>query len=173
MPLGEHPEPVDFFLERIRDQHGTTVEVRETLTAGKSGAFVALVDCSGKHDGIFVLKVDALQANREDEEARHRRALAEHAFSDKLPAIILSDHTEKYYCLLIKIAGESRIAWRPLVNSLRLFRSAYTQFCKISWTPNLFKFGPQQSAATIVWKLLDTSCTQTSEGESKSTFQSS
>ena len=138
------------FLSQIRKTHGTEVELREALATGKSGAFVALVDCLGVHDGVYVLKVDAIPVGREDEETRHKQALSDRAFSGKLPSIVLSEKSNTHYCLLIKIAGESRIVWRPLVNSLRLFRSAYSSFGTIAWTPKLFTFGPQQPAASVV-----------------------
>ena len=84
------------------------------------------------------------------EEARHKQALADGAFSGKLPAIILSERTDGHYCLLIKIAGQSRIAWRPLIAALGLFRSAYSTFATIAWTPTLFTFGTQSPAAPIL-----------------------
>jgi hypothetical protein len=146
----ELPETVKTFLEQICKVHGTTVEIREVLPMGKSSAFVALVDCSGAHDGVYVLKVDALPIGREDEETRHKQALRDGAFSGKLPAIVLSERTGNHYCLLMKIVGESRIAWRPLVAALGLFRSAYSKFATIAWTPPLFTFGTQAPAAQIV-----------------------
>jgi len=144
------PPVVATFIAKIKQMHSTTVEVREILPTGKSAAFVALVDCSGPHDGIYVLKVDAIPTGRESEEARHRQALKDGAFSGKLPAIVLSEQIDDHYCLLIKIAGESRITWRPLVNSLGLFQSAYARFAEIAWTPSLFAFGEQQTVDAIV-----------------------
>ncbi len=144
------PETVKIFLDHIRETKGTIVEIREILPTGKSSAFVALVDCVGVHDGVYVLKIDAVPADRPSEEARHRQALAEHAFSGKLPEIVLSERTDSYYCLLIRIAGKSRISWRPLIGALQLFRSAYTAFAKIAWDANLLTFGAQSSAAEIL-----------------------
>lgn len=114
------------------------VVIREQLTMGKSGAFVAIVDCSGDLDGIHILKVDALPDGWESEESRHRRALRVGAFSKKLPEIALSVNSETHYCMLIKLAGQSRIEWRPLVADHGLFRSAYIEFSKAAWTPDLF-----------------------------------
>src|SRR5208337_4334041 len=148
------PETVKALLERIHDVHGTAVNVREILSAGKSGAFVALVDSLGTHDGIYVLKVDTLPIGWEDEEARHKQALRDGAFSSRVPAIVLSERTDKHYCLLIKIAGQSRIAWRPLVAALKLFRSAYSKLATIAWTPPLFTFGDQLPAATIISNMI-------------------
>jgi hypothetical protein len=146
----ELPEIARTFLEQIHKIRGTLIEFRETLPSGKSGAVVALVDCSGLHDGVYVLKIDALPVDRDDEETLHKLALRDGAFSGKLPAIVLSERTSAHYCLLIKIAGESRIAWRPLVSSLRLFRSAYSKFGTIAWTTDLFTLGPQLPPTTIV-----------------------
>jgi tetratricopeptide (TPR) repeat protein len=147
---GEVSHIAKTFIERLRDVHKTAVQIREVLPTGKSGAFVAVVDCSGAHDGVYVLKVDALPTSWDDEETRHKRALKEGAFSSSLPAIVLSDRTESHYCLLVKIAGHSRIASRPLVAALGLFRSAYSSFATIAWTPPLFAFGDQQSAAQAI-----------------------
>lgn len=146
----EFPETVETFLDLICKDHGTVVAIREILPTGKSGAFVALVDCSGALDGVYVLKVDAVPIGREDEETRHKQALKDGAFSGKLPAIVLSERSGSHYCLLIKIAGESRLDWRPLVVALRLFRSAYSKFATIAWTPPLFVFGDQIPSARIV-----------------------
>jgi hypothetical protein len=144
------PEPTRKFVEQIQKKHGTQIEVRETLPTGKSGAFVALVDCSGRHDGVYVLKTDVLPVDRDDEETLHKQALTDGAFSSKLPAIVLSERTDTHYCLIIKLAGDSHIAWRPLVSSLRLFRSAYSKFGTIAWTKDLFTFGPQLPPTAIV-----------------------
>jgi hypothetical protein len=148
------PETAKAFLDHIQKTHGTAVNIREILPTGKSGAFVALVDCLGAHDGIYVLKIDGLPIGWEDEEARHKRALEDGAFSGKLPTIVLSERTDSQYCLLIKIAGQSRIAWRPLVAALGLFRSAYSAFATIAWTPPLFTFGTQSPAARIISEVL-------------------
>src|ERR1700733_10817243 len=145
---------VQEFVELIKQRHGTIIEVREILTSGKSGAIVALVDCSGKHDGIYILKIGSLPKGWEDEETLHRRAIAEHAFSDRLPAIVLSERTTESYCLILKIAGESRITWRPLVGSLGLFRSAYAQFGQIAWTPALFSFDVQLDCTEVARRSL-------------------
>ena len=48
------------------------------------------------------------------------------------------------------MAGQSRLAWRPLVTSIRLFCSAYNQLGTIAWTPNLFTLGPQLPGSKIV-----------------------
>lgn len=62
----ELPSPVHDFILQIEKKHGTRVELREVFPTGKSTAFVALVDCSGSHDGVYVLKVDAIPAGRTD-----------------------------------------------------------------------------------------------------------
>jgi hypothetical protein len=154
------PDTAKSFIAEISQKHGTEVELREILTGGKSGAFVALVDCLGAHDGVYILKVAEFPVGKADEEARHKQALQEGAFSGNLPAIILSERSSTHYCLLIKIAGQSRIAWRPLVAALRLFRSTYIRFGTLAWTPRLFKFGPLQSPSSVVseaigYKLLE------------------
>ncbi|MDO8605459.1 MAG: hypothetical protein Q7R40_02880 [Phaeospirillum sp.] len=142
------------FLEDIRKNHGIKVEIRDPLTMGKSGAFVAIVDCSGNLDGIHVLKVDVLPINWVGEEARHEKAIAEGAFSGKIPQIALSVKSEHHYCMLIKLAGRSLIKWHPLIADHGLFRSAYAEFSKIAWTPNLFTLGPQQSAREVIATLM-------------------
>jgi tetratricopeptide (TPR) repeat protein len=148
------PAVVTSFLDTIERDHGITIEVREQLTMGKSGAFVAIVDCSGELDGIHVLKVDAIVDNRVGEEARHKEAINNGAFSGKIPKIILSLKAESNYCMLINLAGRSRIAWRPLIADHGLFRSAYAEFSKIAWTPKLFELGKQQSAREMIVTIL-------------------
>jgi len=37
-----------------------------------------------------------------------------------------------------------------LVDSLRLFRSAYVRFSEIAWTPKLFKFGSQITPHQVI-----------------------
>ena len=149
MPIGL-PQVVEEFIEQIKLDHGAHIEIRELLPTGKSEAFVALVDCSGPHDGVYVLKIDALPTNWENEETRHKLALEDGAFSGKLPTIVLTQKTTTHYALLIKLAGDSRIALRPLVSSLGLFRSAYAEFSRIAWTPELFEFGPQSQPSKIL-----------------------
>lgn len=148
------PQPlhvaVAALIERIFIRHKIKVEVREIFRSGKSGAFVGLVDCSGSRDGVYVLKVDLLPSGWEGEVTKHAKALDDGAFSKKIPSIILSEETATHYALLLKIAGESRITWRPLVNSLGLFSSAYTKLSKIAWDPRLFQFGDMVSAPEMI-----------------------
>lgn len=144
------PNFVQEFVALIKEKHETTVEIREILTSGKSGAFVGLVDCVGKHDGVFILKIDNVPTGWEDEETRHRDAVSAGAFSGRVPSILLSERKDTQYCLVVKLAGESRLTWRPLVDSLKLFRSAYIRFAEIAWTPKLFSFAEQMSSAGVV-----------------------
>ncbi len=148
------PSLVENFLSIIREQHKTGVTIREPLTMGKSGAFVAIVECTGALDGIHILKVDVLPTEWDGEGKRHRKAIADGAFSGKLPQLALSLEADSHYCMLIKLAGQSRIMWRPLVTDHKLFRSAYTEFSKVSWTPASFTFGDQQTIGEAITALL-------------------
>ncbi|HLP68894.1 MAG TPA: hypothetical protein VK181_15370 [Rhizobium sp.] len=147
------PNHVDEFLVEIQTM-GTEVIIRERLTMGKSGAFVAIVDCTGKLDGVHVMKVDDIPKDWEGEQARHRKAISDGAFSGKIPQIALSLEASHHYCMLIKLAGQSRIAWRPLVDDHTLFRSAYKRFSEISWTPELLHLGQQQTFCELIRALL-------------------
>lgn len=148
------PSLVENFLSIIREQHKTGVTICEPLTMGKSGAFVAIVECTGALDGIHILKVDVLPTEWDGEGKRHRKAIADGAFSGKLPQLALSLEADSHYCMLIKLAGQSRIMWRPLVTDHKLFRSAYTEFSKVSWTPASFTFGDQQTIGEAITALL-------------------
>ena len=64
---GDLSDVAKAFLHRIFRDRGTRIEIREPLRTGKSGAVVAIVDCSGTHDGIYVLKVDTLPTGWEGE----------------------------------------------------------------------------------------------------------
>ena len=70
------PDAVSKFISLIGDKHKTHIEVREVFAAGKSGAFVSLVDCSGGHDGVYVLKVDEIPAAKIDEECLFCHSIA-------------------------------------------------------------------------------------------------
>ncbi|MBB4120744.1 hypothetical protein [Martelella radicis] len=100
------------------------------------------------------MKVDILPTDWDGEEVRHRKAISDGAFSGKIPQIALSLEADEHYCMLIKLAGQSRIKWRPLVADHWLFRSAYTEFSKISWTPDLFTLGEQQTIGKVITALL-------------------
>ena len=95
--------------ELVRLRHGTKVEIREVFTSGKSGAVVAMVDCSGEHDGVFVLKIGPVPQGWEAEESRHRRALSEGAFGGCVPELVLSESDGQRYALLLRLAGKSRL----------------------------------------------------------------
>ncbi|MBR1270612.1 hypothetical protein JQ629_24360 [Bradyrhizobium sp. AUGA SZCCT0222] len=64
----------------------------------------------------------------------------------------------------MKLAGGSRLTWRPLVASLRLFRSAYSRFATIAWTPHLFAFGQHQSPQNAVSEAVGYKLTPTKGG---------
>ncbi|MBZ0164823.1 MAG: hypothetical protein K8H74_19190 [Notoacmeibacter sp.] len=148
------PDFVARFLADIKEHRSTEVVIREQLTMGKSGAFVAIVDCTGELDGLHVMKVDGLPTDWDGERVRHEKAISEGAFSGKIPQIAASLEADKRYCMLIKLAGQSRISWRPLVADPGLFRSAYTKFSKIAWTPNLFTLGTQQKTSDVIAAIL-------------------
>src|ERR1700731_2397821 len=125
MGVLEYPERFRDAVEKLHATSGITTSVREELKGGKSGAYVALVDAEGKHDGIFVLKAGLVPKGYEDEESRHRAALRRGAFGGKIPQITASAKIGEYYVLLLELAGHTRIYWRPLVESIGLFASGY------------------------------------------------
>lgn len=148
------PDFVNPFLRAIQSEHRTEITIRELLTMGKSGAFVAMVDCTGDLDGIHIMKVDVLPTDWDGEKVRHEKAISEGAFSGKIPQIALSLDVDGRYCMLIKLAGQSLIQWRPLVSEPGLFCSAYTEFSKAAWTPKLFTLGAQQPMREVFESIL-------------------
>jgi hypothetical protein len=129
---------------------GTSLTLREELRDGKSGAFVALVDCEGTLDGLFVLKIDKQPGDYADEKSRHQSAQSRGVFSGRIPALVEVVHLSEHYCMLFRLAGDSRLVWRPLLESPRLFGSAYEQLSAALWTPDLFHFSELKSAADCV-----------------------
>ena len=148
------PTYVEKFLTNIKEKHSTKVTIREQLKTGKSGAFVAIVDCVGDLDGIHVFKVDSLPTEWEGEKFLHEKAISENAFSGKIPEIAMDFEVDGHYCLLIKLVGQSRILWQPLVADSRLFCSAYKKFSEIAWTPSLITLGEQQKAGDVISAIL-------------------
>lgn len=138
-PLSEStPQHVAALLELFRLNRGLTVTICEALPSGKSGAFVARVDCSGDADGSFVLKVAARHDEWESEVQLHARALSLGAFSNQLPSIVATEESKSHFAVIFKLAGHSRLTTRPLVGALGLFEAGYREFGKIAWTPSLF-----------------------------------
>jgi hypothetical protein len=145
----DFPEEIRALVDEFDTARKTKTLLRARFRAGKSGAFVGLVDCQGHHDGVFVLKVDS-KIRGEREQQNHLRALELGAFQSKIPAIVDSFEVGDSHALLLKIAGGSRIAWRPLVESLRLFASGYGAAVRALWSPGHFSFGTQEHGMTLV-----------------------
>lgn len=143
------PEEVRVVVEQFDSSRNTTTLLRTRLAAGKSGAFVALVDCEGENDGIFVLKVDTAKRGTK-ETLNHRRALSLGAFHGKIPELVATFEVADANLLLLKIAGGSRITWRPLAEALKLFASGYVAMIDALWDPTRLAFGTQTNAATFV-----------------------
>jgi hypothetical protein len=110
---------------RFASNSGLTIRHRDTLVSGKSGAHVYVVDCEGKADGIFILKIAATPVRYQGELSRHSDAERARAFAGKLPEIIASSDIDGQTVLLMRIAGGSRILWRPLAQAASLFSAAY------------------------------------------------
>ena len=145
----EFPDEIRALVEQFDTTRGNTTLLRVRFRSGKSGAFVGLVDCRGHHDGVFVLKIDS-KIKGEREEKKHRRALEVEAFQGKIPNVVDSFEAGDSHALLLKIAGGSRIAWRPLVESLNLFASGYGATGRALWSPRHFSFGTQERGTTLV-----------------------
>src|SRR5713226_8914354 len=145
----EFPDEIRTLVEQFDTARAATTLLRARFRSGKSGAFVGLVDCQGHHDGVFVLKV-ASRLEGEQEEQKHVRALEVGAFREKIPKIIDSFQAGNSHALLLKIAGGSRIDWRPLVESSHLFGSGYAAAARALWSPDLHSFGNQEHGITLL-----------------------
>src|SRR5881394_3628632 len=92
------PDDVKALVDQFDKARGNTTILRAQFRAGKSGAFVGLVDCQGRTDGVYVLKIDSItRGNREQN--RHLRALEIEAFKGKLPEIVDSFETASSHAL--------------------------------------------------------------------------
>ncbi|MEW6041634.1 MAG: hypothetical protein AB1633_08945, partial [Elusimicrobiota bacterium] len=140
-------------VKKLQDEFSIDIVVREILTGGKSGAFVAIVDCRGNVDGIFVLKV-AFNTEYNTEDILITEASSLGAFSNKIANIVASTHTENAYCLLVQIAGGSRLTWRPLVIEPYLIKSAYKELCRALWTPDLLELKEQLESLSLIKVIL-------------------
>jgi hypothetical protein len=153
MEKGEFPDEIRALVQEFDGARQTRTLLRTRFRSGKSGAFVGLVDCQGQHDGVFVLKVDS-RARGEREQENHLRALKLGVFQNKIPAVVDSFEVGDLHALLLKIAGGSRIAWRPLVESPNLFASGYEAAARALWSPRHFSFGTQEQGAALLANLL-------------------
>src|SRR5260370_34496350 len=145
----EFPDEIRELVGQFDTARGTRTLLRARFRAGKSGAFVGLVDCQGQHDGVFVLKIDS-KIKGEREQENHIRALKLGVFQNRIPNVVDSFETGDSHALLLKIAGGSRISWRPLVESLNLFASGYGAVARALWSPGHFSFGTQGHGTTLV-----------------------
>ncbi|SHI93329.1 hypothetical protein SAMN02745216_00736 [Desulfatibacillum alkenivorans DSM 16219] len=149
--LSAFPDEIKDIVDLFEKDHGIqSLCVREHLTSGKSGAYVGIVDCEGDIDGLFVLKVGDISEQYDDEIALHEKAVSVGAFNKKIPEIVGSIRNENQYLLLLKIAGSSRIQWRPLVQSQKLFASAYQRLSTTLWNESFFELGEQSSLAALI-----------------------
>lgn len=143
-------------LVRFQEERNVRTTIRDELQGGHSGALVALVDCQGQYDGIFILKIGLIPSDHPDEEYRHRKALEIGAFAGKIPEIVDTIRSGHHYLLLQRLAGGSRIQWRPLVESIRLFSAAYGELGRALWTPSLSKVSETHlSGSDLVRQWLD------------------
>ena len=128
---------------------GVTTLPRVRFRSGRSGAFVGLVDCQGRYDGVFVLKIDT-KLKGERELRNHLRAIEIGAFQGKIPSVVDSFDAGDQVALLLKLAGGSRITWRPLVESLNLFASGDIAAARALWSPQRFSLASQKSGAVLI-----------------------
>ncbi|MEG6550033.1 hypothetical protein V6C53_07340 [Desulfocurvibacter africanus] len=133
-PSPDTPKELAGIVNSFQKERKITLSLREFFLGGKSGAYVGLVDCKGERDGLYVLKVDNLPTGHDGEETLHRQAQKDGAFGGNIPELVEAYEFEGQYLLLMQLAGGSRIQWRPLVASLKLFKSAYNQLGSILWS---------------------------------------
>src|ERR1035441_4073083 len=149
----EFPDEIRALVGQFDTARGTRTLLRARFRAGKSGAFVGLVDCPGSCPTLLALKIDS-KIKGEREQEHHLRALELGVFQNKIPNVVDSFETGDSHALLLKIAGGSRIAWRPLVESLNLFASGYGAVARALWSPGHFSFGTQEHGTTLVADIL-------------------
>lgn len=124
--------------------------LREQLLSGKSGAFVGIVDVDGHTGGVFILKVGAIPQGWDDEVTRYESALAERAFSRRIPELVATVRDSSRYALLMKVAGGSRILWKPLLEATGLFGDAYRHLGDLLWGDSGPHLGPLQPIAAML-----------------------
>jgi hypothetical protein len=148
------PPHVDDLIELARLEQKTEIEIREVLTSGKSGAFVAKVDCTGAFDGVFILKIGSIVEGWPDEEVSHGEALRIGAFSGKVPRIVFSVRSRKYYAIVLGLAGDSIIQCKPLVTGLNFFDAAYLALVDIIWDERLITLGDLKPGPALLSQVL-------------------
>ncbi len=148
------PEEVQPLLEEVHRETGIELHLRERL-AGRSGAWVFLVDAQGKRDGLFILKIDTIPTAYEDEAARHEAAERDGAFRGRIPQLVQCVKVDDQYALLLELAGGSRIEWRPVVESIQLLKAVYARLGDTLWTPQLMQLAEApESGSAVVKRML-------------------
>ncbi|KYG06363.1 hypothetical protein BE21_35350 [Sorangium cellulosum] len=149
------PTEVTELISKFSQETGAAITIREPLLQGKSGAFVAIVDCKGQHrDGVYILKVTPVSTEYADEYARHAQAVDIGAFSKSVPPLVGHTQNGLYHLLLMGLAGGSRLEWRPLVDSLRLFGSAYANLVDVLWSSTQFNWTNGVRPSTEIARVL-------------------
>ncbi len=131
---------VEIAIEDFSKETESELTIRKKITTGKSGAFVALVDCKGKqkYDGLFYLKVVHKPSPKYATETElHERAIKMRAFSGKVPEIIYNKLTEKYSILLLQIAGGSWVNLRPFMQTINLYYNGYVELSNLLYVNDL------------------------------------
>lgn len=119
-------------IEALQEEHDIRLTVGEELV-GKSGAYVAFVDCDGNSNGTFVIKVGYLSSSYANEDELHEEVMQSRVFREKVPRIVAKVRHDGVYVLLLEIGGSSRIKWKPLRNTLGLFGSGYVRLIELLW----------------------------------------
>lgn len=130
--MNEFPAWTSDAIEALQEEYDIRLTVGEELV-GKSGAYVAFVDCDGNSNGTFVIKVGYLSSSYANEDELHEEVMQSRVFREKVPRIVAKVRHDGVYVLLLEIGGSSRIKWKPLRNTLGLFGSGYVRLIELLW----------------------------------------
>jgi hypothetical protein len=110
-------------LNKVASENSFAVNKKRELTAGKSGAWVIVADCTGDFSGEYIIKIEK-NCNTNERE-KYDKARQDGAFNGKIPEIRFSYKEEDCSILIMTIGGGSAIDCSPLVGATRQFSQAY------------------------------------------------
>ncbi len=110
-------------LKKVASENSFEVQKRKELTAGKSGAWVILADCTGSINGEYIIKIEKSSSSNERE--KYGKALKDGAFNSKIPEIRFGCEKDGNSILVMTIGGGSAVDCSPLIGATPQFRQAY------------------------------------------------
>jgi hypothetical protein len=141
-------------LRAFQEKNAIDIKIKNTLTDGQSGAYVACVDCTGtledgaEIDGQFILKIDEIDEKRRTEAKAYVAAEHLRHFPNILPEMKASFHHEGHFLLLVSAAGNSLMESRPLLENEEYFAECYSLL-----NTHLRQYVPQSSLVSFTDEL--------------------